>query len=262
MLHVRATQSLVVASGAYLNPDWLPTLRYNQAEHFEQLWQLNQGDWFEPPNYRRGGWSGVTRTRLLLSGDGEVGVFIKRQENHIYRAWENLFFPVSTFAREFKNILRFHKLGIPTLELVYFGQRKHQGNQQAILVTRELEGFLPLDDEKLQSNLKSNMRLRKLVIVKIAEALRHMHNHHMQHNCLYPKHLFIKALPDHSVELRLIDLEKVKWKMFRRQAMQRDLGTLHRHAEGWSKSDRLRLFLAYRQEQRLSVQSRKFLHSL
>lgn len=222
---------------------------------FGTLWSLKAG-WHEDINQCRGGWSGVSR----FETDSGIAYFIKRQENHVYREWRHGFMPAATFEREFRNLLRFRKLSIPTLELVYFGQRRNNGHLQAILLTRELQGFLPLDATSLQKNsLKTNLEFRKRLILRIADVIRQMHDAHMQHNCLYPKHIFVKQLPDNSIDVRLIDLEKAKWRPFRKQAMLRDLETLQRHAQGWSRTDRLRLFLAYRQEQRLSAQSRQIL---
>lgn len=232
-------------------------LATQKLDRFDTLWELDAG-WFEEPNKRRGGWSGVSR---YLLPDGSA-VFLKRQQNHFYRTWRNFFMPAATFSREFKNILNFKKHGIPTLELIYFGQRKQAGNLQAILVTRELEGFLQLDNKSLLMRLKNNVEHRKGLLQKVAEILRHLHDSHMQHNCLYPKHVFVKILPDGMFDVRLIDLEKAKWRPLGKSAMLRDLGTLHRHTTGWSNTDRMRLFLTYRQEQRLSAESKKILFSI
>ena len=89
-----------------------------------------------------------------------------------------------------------------------------------------------------------------------------MHAYRYQHNCLYPKHIFARLRDDGAAEVRLIDLEKVKWRPARRYAMLRDLGTLYRHVEGWTATDQLRFFLAYRQERRLSNASKRILRKL
>lgn len=241
----------------YIGDEWRGILRYNHADSFEQLWALEAGHWFEPPNYRRGGWSGVVRTRLALPEGGEVGIFIKRQENHVYRAWRNFFRPTATFEREFRNLLRFRQLGIPSQEPVYFGQRTVDGKLRAILVTRELAGYLSADAERYRTIAKLDQARRKRLITQIAETIRELHLNRTQHNCLYPKHLFVRE--DSGMDVRLIDLEKAKWRPFRRLIAIRDFGSLYRHTEGWSRTDQLRLFLAYRQETRLSKNSRKIL---
>ena len=88
-----------------------------------------------------------------------------------------------------------------------------------------------------------------------------MHNQHLQHNCLYEKHIFLKQLEDGSIDVRLIDLEKVKWKPFKAQAMYRDLGSLYRHSSGWNNRDYLRFFLFYQKESRLSKPSKRTLNT-
>lgn len=251
-----------MAIGEYINEDWREILRHNRADTFEHIWELNQEGWFEPPNERRGGWSGVVRHTLALPQGGEVGIFIKRQENHVYRSWLNLFRPVATFEREFRNLQRCRELEIPTLEPVYFGQKMVNGKLRAILATRELAGYQPFDAACYNPISKLDRSRRNKLFQNVAGALRHMHERHIQYNCLYLKHVFIKENADGSVDVRLIDLEKAKWRPFKRLIAIRDLYSLHRRAEGWSNTDRLRLFLAYRQEQSLSEESRKILAAI
>lgn len=222
---------------------------------FDALWNLDT-EWFEAPNYRRGGWSGVSRYRLDSSG-----IFIKRQENHFYRAPITCFLPRATFAREFDNILRFVSLGIPTLDLIYFGHRTLKGKVQAILITRELEGYQSLDSLEIQNRSQTDPEYKKKLFAKLASEIHKMHECHMQHNCLYPKHIFVKSLED-GIDVRFIDLEKAKWRPFKLHASLRDLGTLYRHAGEWRATDKLRLFLAYRNESRLSQHSKAFIRKI
>lgn len=233
--------------------DWAMLVK-NSLGDFDLLWNLDAG-WYEEPNKRRGGWSGVSRFQLH---DG-TAIFIKRQENHFCRDWRSLFRQVPTFRREFKNILTFQKHGIPTLEPIYFGQRTAQGAVQAILVTKALDGFQSLEAPEYQSLSKLKPMVRANLVSALAEAIRRMHDSRFQHNCLYAKHVFVKINPDESAEVRLIDLEKAKRSLYKSTAMLRDLGTLHRHTKGWRNSDRLRFLLAYRQEPRMSHASRAIL---
>jgi len=234
----------------------LKCLTENKLKNFQAIWELEAG-WFEERNVRRGGWSGVSQYAV----NNEKTLFIKRQENHCYRAWNSFFLPVATFYREFKNIQRFVRSGVPTLELLYYGQRKEKGKLQAILVTDELDGYFPLDSVQFKKQLEVDFKLRQLVIKKIAEVVWLMHEQHFQHNCLYEKHVFIKQLQDGSIDVRLIDLEKVKWKPFKSQAMYRDLGSLFRHSSGWNNRDYFRFFLFYQKEKRLSKKSKKILNT-
>jgi len=246
----------------YVNKDWRAILKHNQTETFEQLWRLNQEGWFEPPNERRGGWSGVVRTSLSTPEGGEEGVFIKFQENHVYRSWLNLFRPVATLEREFRNIQLCRKLAIPTIEPIYFCERKVDGKLRAILVARELTGYQSADTECYNPISQINLPKRKQLIARIAHAINYMHQNHIQHNCLYPKHIFLRELGETSYDVRFIDLESARWRFSQRSIAKRDIGTLYRHTTGWGRSDRLRLFLAYRGEDRLSDTSKQLLTTI
>ncbi len=49
----------------YVANDWESLAAANGLDSFESVWSLDIG-WFEEPNVRRGGWSGVSRLELKL----------------------------------------------------------------------------------------------------------------------------------------------------------------------------------------------------
>ena len=49
----------------YVANDWEAVARANGLDSFESVWALDIG-WFEEPNERRGGWSGVSRPEVEL----------------------------------------------------------------------------------------------------------------------------------------------------------------------------------------------------
>lgn len=246
----------------YIAPAWREILHANKLDSFEQLWPVAENAWFEPPNHARGGWSGVSRQMLTLADGSQAGIFVKRQENHVYRSWRHAFRAAATLEREFRNCLRFEALGIPAMEIVYYGERHVDGALRAILVTRELEGYQPLDSAQYMPIRQASRSERDQLIRLTAAIIRNMHDHGFQHTCLYPKHLFVKKNTDHSLDVRFIDLEKTRWLPFRRWIVLRDLDSLRRHATGWGRTDKLRFFLAYRQENKLSPASKKLLSAL
>ncbi len=65
----------------FVGSGWKKILELNELESFDSIWELDAA-WFEEPNKRRGGWSGVSRISLKTEEGGSVGVFLKRQENH------------------------------------------------------------------------------------------------------------------------------------------------------------------------------------
>lgn len=246
----------------FVNEEWRAILAHNNLNSFEDFWVLNKDDWFEPPNIRRGGWSGVVRTTINTLDGKKVGIFIKRQENHFFRSWRNLFRLTATFEREFRNLLNFRKLGVPTLEPIYYCQKTINGQLQAIVVTKELEGFQPFDAPCYNPINQVEKVKRKRLIATVAQTLRHMHDSNLQHNCLYLKHIFVKELDNSTFDVRIIDLEKAKWRPIKSIITTRDLYSLYRRAEGWSWTDRLRFYLAYRGEKKLSIASKKIAHDL
>lgn len=226
-------------------PDrWRAILQHNGLESFDRLWSLECG-WFEPPNQRRGGWSGVSRCELQLPLGGSVGMFLKRQENHITRTLLHPF-GMPTSAREIQNILRFKRAGLPTAEPVYFAVRKIGGKMRAILGTEELTGYEPLDNcvERWSRQGWPDHRQRRLLMQAVAATMRRMHNLRIQHGCFYPKHIFLRV-EGNDIQVRIIDLEKAKVRPLRRFAVFRDLFTLNRLSPDWSRTDRLRFLLTY-----------------
>ena len=89
----------------YLSPDWQAILAFNQLDNFDAFWQL-EADWFEEPNHRRGGWSGVSRILLALPEGGEAAVFLKRQENHLRKTIAHPLKGIPTFRAEIDNTLK------------------------------------------------------------------------------------------------------------------------------------------------------------
>jgi len=71
----------------WIAPEWESTLRDAGLLDIESV-SKREFDWFEAPNRRHGGWSGVTR--IVLNPDAvpedQKAVFLKIQQNHFYRA--------------------------------------------------------------------------------------------------------------------------------------------------------------------------------
>ena len=241
----------------YTHPDWQLPLSGVALADFDALWELD-ADWFEPPNSRRGGWSGVSRIELEVPGRGKVGLFLKRQENHCSRTWRHPISGVATFEKEFNNILLFQQLNIPSLTPVYFGKRTVEGKLQAILITEELDGYLPLSSEAIQPDIQ-NTTSRKALLQKVAELMQTLLKHNLAHNGFFPKHLFAKQ-KEGEWSIKIIDLEKTQHRFSKQKIMLRELGTLHRHADkAWTISDRITLLRYYREEKKLSATSKKMI---
>lgn len=237
----------------FINERWRSILAYNGLSDFDALWEL-EADWFEEPNFRRGGWSGVSRCELNLPDGGTSAIFLKRQENHRARLWSHPVKGAPTFLREFRHIMHYRKCGIPTLDPVYFAMRKVGKDHRAILVTEELTGFVSMED-RVQQWLKDgapSRGVRLTMLGAIAKLLRGMHAHGIQHNCFFPKHVFTRVNTDGTVDVRVIDLEKSRWRPSKTVCAIRDLYTLNYHSLCWSRTDRLWFFRSYLELGRLT----------
>jgi hypothetical protein len=237
----------------FVNERWRPILAHNGLSDFDALWKL-ETEWFEAPNQRRGGWSGVARCELALPEGGKRAIFLKRQQNHGTFSWKHPISGMPTFLREFRRIMHYRACGIPTLEPVYFAMRRVGKDQRAILATEELAGFVSMED-RVQRWLKEGAParpIRRRYLKAVAALLRDMHEHGIQHNCFFPKHVFSRMNPDGSVDVRIIDLEKSRWRPSKTVCAKRDLYSLARPSLCWSRSDRLWFFMSYLQIDRLT----------
>lgn len=211
-------------------------LQQNALADFDALWDV-QLEAVDEPNTERGGWSSVYRLEL----DG-TSYYLKRQSNHLTRS---LLRPLGepTFAREFRNIQRYHQLGIPSMQAAFFGVRQAPGERRAILMTRALEGWRDLDGW-LQgwSNVPSERR--SAILHACGMLARRLHEAGQMHGCFYPKHIFLRETDD-GFEATLIDLEKTRPLWFGQRDRVRDLEPLLRRAPDWNEGDVRTLLAAY-----------------
>lgn len=216
---------------------------------FAAVWAKKM-DWFEEPNVRRGGWSGVGKTTITGASGESLEVFIKKQQNHGRRTFLHPMKGEPTFRREFAN-LRFladHQFLAP--EVVLYAESAVDGQVAAVLMTRALD-FQPLD-----AYLKNSQAPQCAFVTKVAQEIRRFHDLGMVHRALYPKHIFIKT--DDDVQVAVIDLEKARHTRCKWYATFFDLAALHRHTNGVRQTLRMRFFLTYMQQETLNFWS-KFL---
>lgn len=197
---------------------------------FDYWWHNSDGTWVEPANQRRGGESGVLR----LNQQGGNPLYCKRQTGHLYRS---VLHPLGrpTILRELQCYRALARLGIRVPELVFAGARKQDGGWQALLVTEALTGFVSLEQWYAGQGTEPRDRSRSQPMLReLAVTLARLHLAGWQHGCCYPKHIFIKTVPDAQepapqVDIALLDLEKSRWRLRTRDASRRDLGQLCRH---------------------------------
>ena len=236
----------------YIAAAFYDLLAQNQLNTFEQLW-AKQIDWFEPPNENRGGWSGVSKLILQQKDEQVLDFFVKKQQNYGRRSRLPPYQIEPTFRREFKTLLQLEKLGFGAPQPVYYAERVIDNQQQAILMTRNLTGFVSLTDW-LASNKKC-LRKRQLINA-IAVQIKRFHDLGFLHRALYAKHIFVKPV-DQTFEIALIDFEKTRRSLFLMFSTISDLITLNYRTDLFSQVERLYFYQCYFKLNKMSFMHKK-----
>ncbi|WP_248751434.1 lipopolysaccharide kinase InaA family protein [Pseudomonas sp. MWU15-20650] len=211
-------------------------LARNGLTTFDALW-AKQLEAVDEPNTSEGGWSSVYR--LELEGQG---YYLKRQSNYLTRTLHRPFGEPS-FAREFRNIRRYRKYGIPALQAAFFGERKVKGEHRAMLLTRALDDWNDLDS-LLEQWAQLNDAQQRAILLACGQLARHLHSMGQVHGCFYPKHIFMQANGD-GYAAQLIDLEKTRPLLFGWRDRVKDLEPLLRRAPQWAPAQQRQLLAAY-----------------
>ena len=234
-------------------------LALNGLGSFESLWKVD-GRFIEEPNYGRGGRSGIILCEIRRADGQPLKIIIKRQENHTFRSLLHPLRGTPTFFREYKNICRLEKRGIPVPEILFYGERRTYANIQAVLAVLFLEEYRSLDDI-FRDQCEGNSPELKEIIDSVATIVAQVHSFRFQHSCLYGKHIFVKTGKNGSADVRLIDLEKMHFGLSRFSIAVHDLGALFRHTP-WP-GDSWRLFLqSYLSKSVLESQEKRLYQAL
>jgi Lipopolysaccharide kinase (Kdo/WaaP) family len=220
-------------------------LQKNQLDTFDKVWN-QQVNWFEEPNERRGGWSGVGRIELTQADGSTLGGFLKKQDKHCRTSFLHPIKGVPTFQREFEMMQYLAKMGVRAPEVMLFA-RNPNGDLKTTLLTKELAGFVPLEEltEQMFANGRAPFAQQRLVIKAVAVLARQLHVAKVQHRSFYPKHIFVNLSNNEAPQVAVIDLEKSRINSISILRSIMDLSVLNRHAKHWSKSRRMYFYLQY-----------------
>ena len=227
----------------FIEPEYLLALQLRQLVDFDSIWNFEM-EWFEEPNERRGGWSGVGRVELNLENNIKLTLFIKKQENHGRLTWLSPISGEPTFRREFKRLTFLKSADCAAPRVVFYGESKENKKQRAILVTVALDEYRPLESLSEDWLVKASQTQKKKLIAEIARGLRTFHKLGLVHRALYPKHIFIRDA-DTQPAMALIDLEKARYSPIFFYRAYFDLAALNRHLLNWTKTQRLEFFKSY-----------------
>lgn len=188
-------------------------------------WWNVQGEWVEPPNERRNGWSGMMRVR----DDGRL-LYVKRQRNHLCRTLLHpLGWPTASREWHYLNLLRL--VGVTVPDPVFHAVRDTPEGKEAVLVTEELVGFTDLAAQQGLEPARKRALARELGL-----RLGVLHRARLQHSSLYDKHIMMRWCGERP-QVALIDLEKMRRRLTRRAAARHDLEQLRRRQRVFGDDD-------------------------
>ena len=235
----------------YISPDHREALEQQFPDIFEGLWRM-EAPWVEPKNSRRGGWSGAKRVTL----DNLPTLFMKKQENHCFRALRNGFRRRPTLEREARALAALTEKKVRVPPLIYYSRRLIDGRFQALLLEPNLEGYHALDDLMTdESGPWSHQKLRRQMITAIGEATREFHDAGWCHRHFHPKHVLLN-LDGASPSVCFVDLEKARPIKRREHDIIEDLGPLFRRTETATLFDQALFMRSYCQCTRLGPAER------
>ncbi len=176
--------------------------------------------------------------------------YLKRNCIHRVEFWKKLTrgqLPPRSALQEWDSILAVERAGISTVSPVAFGERTFFGLETAsFTVTEELYGASPLDvivRERFQTS--EHFSEKRQLIADVADLAQRFHAAGMNHQDFYLNHFFLGK----GGELYLLDLQRLQQRArVPKHYRIKDMAQLNYSAwyhGGFSRSDRLRFFLAY-----------------
>jgi hypothetical protein len=244
----------------WIHPKWEETLKKADLINIEAV-SNREFDWFEAPNRRRGGWSGVSRIILNPQAqpkDQKAG-FLKIQQNHFYRAPATFFRKRLSFIREFEALQELGKVTECVPNLIQYAQWKQGSKLGALLITESLENWQPFDDWLVKQITIDNNDLIHKALKSIAAATRELHQAGWAHFGFYPKHAFIKENQDGTFSTCLIDLEKARRPLFKSQSTIEDVSRFLRHSKKLSNEHKIQYLHDYFESETFSRTQRKLI---
>jgi heptose I phosphotransferase len=161
--------------------------------------------------------------------------------------------PVLGAENEWRAIQRLRELGVDSMRAVAYGQRGHNpARRRSFLVTEELAPTVSLEDYSLDWAARPPpVRLKRVLIIRVAEMARRMHAGGVNHRDFYICHFLLHLDPPPTAErlrLSLIDLHRAQVRASTpRRWRDKDLAALYFSALdiGLTSRDLLRFLVAY-----------------
>jgi len=205
----------------WLDGDYRPVLVEKGFVHFDRIMTVADGRCEKSLPDRE-----VWHFRIEGAAKNPRGIYVKR---HHVRTWDRRLRaifglpPAATPGRiEAANVGRLTSQGIAVMRLIAYGEKLHSdGLEESFVITEALEEYTELP-RYLRRNFsgplmgRSARQLLRLVR-ELACVVRRFHAAGYNHRDLYCRHFFVKEHAAGAREIRLIDLQRVQRRRWRRR---------------------------------------------
>ena len=201
--------------------------------------------------------NGNRMSRVVRVSDGGAAYYVKVYARR--GRWLKRYLGRSRARAEWENQRLFHSLGIPAAEVVACGERPPGPDYRGVVVTREVRGTHDLDAlYRHKSDWFSNRAWRRMIMHRLADAVRRLHHAGFVHNDLKWRNILVQTNDEPGVYLIDCPLGRKTFGPLLTRGKVKDLACLDRHGRvQLSRTDRLRFYLWYRGHQRLTEADRK-----
>ncbi len=225
-----------------VNAEFAPALELWGLTTAAAVLQLGRGEVYREVGER------ITSRHEFAADEGLRAVYLKRHGRLTWRerwkSWGKLQAPVWGARPEWKAILEFHRLGIPTMTPIACGEL----DGRSCLLTEALERCVRLDHWFAGTSAadSSERQLRRAVVENMAGITRRMHTSGWHHQDLYWCHVLWPegSLPEN---LHLIDLGRVQphSATLGQRWVAKDLAQLLYSSKSLSAAEKLRFLRCY-----------------
>jgi len=234
-----------------INREFELALREGNLDNFDALMNLEKGSIVKQKDKNRS-----TICFSLPQTKRNYLFYLKKYRfSWIKEFFKNCLFLFRTYSlqHEWKNLLAFKKVALPTMTPIAVGwRRRFPFWDESFLLTLGIPGVRPLD--KVLSDYFSlpldsiRIKQKRILIKNLAQLTRRMHHNGFRHQDFYLCHILVdQTNPDHPL-LYIADLHRAKkLGFFPTQGIIKDLAALNYSAPAnlLSRTDRLRFLREY-----------------
>ena len=236
-----------IAPGFHIRSDFVDCFRKLGLKNIDDIFSFSKGKNLTKDNLP------AFRQRIMFDTDNpKTSLFLKRYQNipklKQKKNWLVHRKRISTMACDMEPAESLRKLGINTPRIIAFGEEwGGLFEKRSFIITEKIPDSVSLEEKRPDVFCRD----RKNFIESLAAFVRKFHETGHRHRDLYLCHIFCSP----QGRFTLIDLNRVfKPVIFSQKYRIKDLAQLYYSAPGkiFTKTDRLRFFLAYLQKDKLS----------